>query len=188
MRDFSVKPSDSDRTACHILCRGAKRKEEMPDRAGEYIILGKTCSTRPAEFARSSLSASGLQTPLFAFSCVCSVGILGVCSGRGFCFYIAFATQKVSSSRGDARQGRGVDLSLLKRKCRGRCPARRPVEMATADLPRIASHIAPFPFFVSFPKELPFFFSLLKRKKEAKKEKLIAYPFIKRRCITRLAV
>ena len=78
--------------------------------------LGKTCSTRPAEFARSSLSASGLQTPLFAFSCVCSVGILGVCSGRGFCFYIAFATQKVSSSRGDARQGRGVDLSLLKRE------------------------------------------------------------------------
>ena len=38
------------------------------------------------------------------------------------------------------------------------------------------------------PKESPFFFSLLKRKKEAKKEKLIAYPFIKRQCITRLAV
>ena len=37
-------------------------------------------------------------------------------------------------------------------------------------------------------KEFSFFFSLLKRKKEAKKEKLIAYPFIKRQCITRLAV
>ncbi len=90
--------------------------EEMPGRAGGYIILGITPETRPAEFARSSLSAFGLQTPLFAFSCVCSVGILGVCSGRGFCFYIAFATQKVSSYRGDARQGRGVDLSLLKRE------------------------------------------------------------------------
>ena len=75
-----------------------------------------------------------------------------------------------------------------KEKCRGRCPARRPVEMATVDLPRIASHIAQFPFFVSFPKELPFFFSLLKRKKEAKKEKLTAYHYLKRQCITRLAV
>ena len=37
-------------------------------------------------------------------------------------------------------------------------------------------------------KELLFFFSLLKRKKEAKKEKLTAYPYWKRQCITRLAV
>ena len=37
-------------------------------------------------------------------------------------------------------------------------------------------------------KELLFFFSLLKRKKEAKKEKLNAYPYLKRQCITRLAV
>ena len=37
-------------------------------------------------------------------------------------------------------------------------------------------------------KELLFFFSLLKRKKEAKKEKLTAYPYLKRQCITRLAV
>ena len=38
------------------------------------------------------------------------------------------------------------------------------------------------------PKESPFFFSLLKRKKEAKKEKLTAYPYLKRQCITRLAM
>ncbi len=38
------------------------------------------------------------------------------------------------------------------------------------------------------PKEFPFFFSLLKRKKEAKKEKLTAYPCPGRQCITRLAV
>ena len=37
-------------------------------------------------------------------------------------------------------------------------------------------------------KEFSFFFSLLKRKKEAKKEKLTAYPCSERQCITRLAV
>ena len=39
-----------------------------------------------------------------------------------------------------------------------------------------------------FIKELLFFFSLLKRKKEAKKEKLFAYPCSARQRITRLAV
>ena len=91
-------------------------KRKMPDRAGGYIIFGSHAPNPFGGIARTSLSAFGLQTPLFAFSCVCSVGILGVCSGRGFCFYIAFATQKVSSYRGDARQGRGVDLPPLKRE------------------------------------------------------------------------
>ena len=39
-----------------------------------------------------------------------------------------------------------------------------------------------------FIKEFLFFFSLLKRKKEAKKEKLLANPYFERQCITRLAV
>ncbi len=65
--------------------------EEMPDRAeeysvplekgdaeraGGYIILDITPKTRPAEFARTSLSAWGLQTPLSAFSCTCNAAFL----------------------------------------------------------------------------------------------------------------
>ena len=38
-----------------------------------------------------SLSALGLQTLLFAFSCMCCVDIPGVCFGDGFCFDTAFA-------------------------------------------------------------------------------------------------
>ena len=68
--------------------------EEMPDRAEEYsvplekgdarkgrgIYYPKFYSKNPSGgIARSSLSAWGLQTPLFALSCMCSVGILGVC-------------------------------------------------------------------------------------------------------------
>ena len=68
--------------------------EEMPDRAEEYsvplekgdarkgrgIYYPRFYSKNPSGgIARSSLSAWGLQTLLFALSCMCSVGILGVC-------------------------------------------------------------------------------------------------------------
>ena len=93
---FARDSSDSDRTACHLLCRGGFAKlspllEEMPDRAGGYIILGLTPETRSAESLVSLAVRLGLQTLLFAFSCMCCVDILGVCFEDGFCFFTAFA-------------------------------------------------------------------------------------------------
>ena len=82
--------------------------EEMPDRAGEYIILGKTCSTRPAESLVPRcppLACKRLCLPfpvpamlLFWMSLVQAVDVI----------IMALATQNVSSHRGYA-------LSFLKR-------------------------------------------------------------------------
>ena len=38
--------------------------------------------------ARTSLSALGLQTPLFALSCMYNVGILNICFEYSYCFFI----------------------------------------------------------------------------------------------------
>ena len=83
-------------TACHLLCRGGFAKlspllEEMPDRAGGYIILGLTPETRSAESLVSLAVRLGLANAFFAFSCMCCVDILGVCFEDGFCFFTAFA-------------------------------------------------------------------------------------------------
>ena len=93
---FARDSSDSDRTACHLLCRGGFAKfspllEEMPDRAGGYIILGLTPETRSAESLVSLAVRLGLANAFFAFSCMCCVDILGVCFEDGFCFFTAFA-------------------------------------------------------------------------------------------------
>ena len=66
-------------------------KRKMPDRAGGYIIFGSHAPNPFGGIARTSLSAFGLQTLLFAFSCMCCVDIPGVCFGDGFCFDTAFA-------------------------------------------------------------------------------------------------
>ena len=66
-------------------------KRKMPDRAGGYIIFGSHAPNPFGGIARTSLSAFGLQTLLFAFSCMCCVDILGVCFEDGFCFFTAFA-------------------------------------------------------------------------------------------------
>ena len=50
-------------------------------------VLGTTSKTRPAEFARASLSALGLQTPLFAFSCTCNVDFQDISCADGLCCY-----------------------------------------------------------------------------------------------------
>ena len=92
--------------------------------------------------ARSSLSAWGLQTLLFALSCMYNVGILNICFEYSYCFLY------------------GVCCACF----------------SFAFLCKI-SH-----------KEFLFFFSLLKRKKEAKKRKALACPCPVRQCITRLAV
>ena len=41
----------------------------------EVYFLGQPCRNRPAEFARSSLSACGLPTPVVALACIGNVGI-----------------------------------------------------------------------------------------------------------------
>ena len=76
--------------------------------------------------ARTSLSALGLQTPLFALSCMYNAGILNICFEYSYCFLYGVCCACFSF----------VFLCKI-------------------------SH-----------KEFLFFFSLLKRKKEAKKEKL----------------
>ena len=48
----------------------------------EVQLLGQSCQNRPAEFARSSLSACGLPTPVVALACIGNVDIQ-VFSGVG---------------------------------------------------------------------------------------------------------
>ncbi len=50
-------------------------------------LLGQSCQNRPAEFARSSLSACGLPTPIVALACIGSVDIR-VFSGAGGQLYL----------------------------------------------------------------------------------------------------
>ena len=49
------------------------RPADLPE---DSNFLGQPYRNRPAEFARSSLSACGLPTPLVALACTCSVGSL----------------------------------------------------------------------------------------------------------------
>ena len=53
----------------------------------EVYFLGQPCRNRPAEFARSSLSACGLPTPVVALACIGNVDIQ-VFSGAGGQLYL----------------------------------------------------------------------------------------------------
>ncbi len=53
----------------------------------EVYFLGQPCQNRPAEFARSSLSAWGLPTPVVALACIGNVDIQ-VFSGAGGQLYL----------------------------------------------------------------------------------------------------
>ena len=53
----------------------------------EVYFLGQPCRNRPAEFARSSLSACGLPTPVVALACIGNVDIQ-VLSGAGGQLYL----------------------------------------------------------------------------------------------------
>ena len=53
----------------------------------EVQLLGQPCRNRPAEFARSSLSAWGLPTPIVALACIGNVDIQ-VFSGAGGQLYL----------------------------------------------------------------------------------------------------
>ena len=64
----------------------------------EVQLLGQSCQNRPAEFARSSLSACGLPTPVVALACIGSVDIQ-VLSGAGGRLYFntVFASLYIAS-------------------------------------------------------------------------------------------
>ena len=53
----------------------------------EVQLLGQPCRNRPAEFARSSLSACGLPTPIVALACIGNVDIQ-IFSGAGGQLYL----------------------------------------------------------------------------------------------------
>ena len=54
----------------------------------EVQLLGQSCRNRPAEFARSSLSALGLPTPVVAFSCIGNVDIQVFSCAGGRLYFI----------------------------------------------------------------------------------------------------
>ena len=47
----------------------------MPTLPREVQLLVQSCQNRPAEFARTSLSAWGLPTPIVALACIGNVDI-----------------------------------------------------------------------------------------------------------------
>ena len=107
------------------ICRGEHRSPANFSRSRQHCP--KENSFNPSGgIARTSLSALGLQTPLFALSCMYNAGILNICFEYSYCFLYGVCCACFSF----------VFLCKI-------------------------SH-----------KEFLFFFSLLKRKKEAKKEKL----------------
>ena len=53
----------------------------------EVYFLVQPCRNRPAEYARTSLSAWGLPTPIVALACICDVDIR-VFSGAGVNFIL----------------------------------------------------------------------------------------------------
>ena len=54
----------------------------------EVYFLGQPCRNRPAEFARSSLSACGLPTPVVALACIGNVDIrMFSCAGGRLLFF-----------------------------------------------------------------------------------------------------
>ena len=86
------------------ICRGRCPHRPVPffeneNRRGEHCLPANFSHSRqpcPREnsfnpsggIARTSLSALGLQTPLFALSCMYNVGILNICFEYSYCFFI----------------------------------------------------------------------------------------------------
>ena len=106
-------------------CRGEHCSPANFSRSRQPCPKENSCNPSGG-IARTSLSALGLQTPLFALSCMYNAGILNICFEYSYCFLYGVCCACFSF----------VFLCKI-------------------------SH-----------KEFLFFFSLLKRKKEAKKEKL----------------
>ncbi|WP_303128909.1 hypothetical protein, partial [uncultured Ruminococcus sp.] len=80
----------SARGCCTFLsfCCGKRVKMRGVWRTGgeflrEVHFLGQPCRNRPAKFARTSLSAWGLPTPIVAFACIGSVDIQAFSSAGG---------------------------------------------------------------------------------------------------------
>ena len=69
------------------ICRGEHRSPANFSRSRQHCP--KENSFNPSGgIARTSLSALGLQTPLFALSCMYNVGILNICFEYSYCFFI----------------------------------------------------------------------------------------------------
>ena len=94
--DVSVADRGICRGRCHIapfpflktkICRGEHRSPANFSRSRQHCP--KENSFYPSGgIARTSLSALGLQTPLFALSCMYNVGILNICFEYSYCFFI----------------------------------------------------------------------------------------------------
>ena len=82
------------------------------------IALGLPCRNRPAEFARTSLSACGLPTPVVALACIGNVGIqvflvqAGDFISYGVCKFICLSSFMYNRFHKELR----FFFSLLKRK------------------------------------------------------------------------
>ena len=148
------------------------RPADLPE---DSDFLVQPCRNRPAEFARTSLSALGLPTPVVALACICSVGSLRchLCKRSSF-LNTAFASLHTASlEKGDSPRG-------------GEMPAGQRGPLSTRGT-AVRRWRDSFPATAAnrFHKELHFFFSLLKRKKEAKKEKSSRFTCTTRSSITR---
>ena len=75
------------------FCRGKRVKMRGVWRTGreflrEVHFLGQPCRNRPAEFARTSLSAWGLPTPVVALACIGNVDIQVFSCADGRLYFI----------------------------------------------------------------------------------------------------
>ena len=92
----------------NLLERVGRCPHRLADLPEDSNFLGQSHRNRPAEFARSSLSAWGLPTPVVALACTCSVGSLRchLCRRSSF-LNTAFASLQLQASpeRGDSPRG-----------------------------------------------------------------------------------
>ena len=127
--------------------------------------FSRAAASKPSGGIRSlhSLSAWGLPTPVVDLACIGSVDIqvFFLCKWGNFISYGVCKLVLLGSSLGHPK---GVPCAELS-------------PQVTEGLPATAIN--------RFHKELRFFFSLLKRKKEAKKEKSSRFTCTMRQCITR---
>ena len=127
------------------MCRDAHSPADLPE---DSNFLGQPHRKRPAEFARTSLSAWGLPTPVVALACIGNVIFRCFLVQAGN--FISYGVCKFAFLGSPLGHPKGVPCAELS-------------PQVTEGLPATAAS--------RFHKELRFFFSLLKRKKEAKKEK-----------------
>ena len=87
-------------------CRG-RCPHRLVDLSEDSNFLGQPHRNRPAEFARSSLSAWGLPTPLVALACIGNVSIQVFSGVGGQCYFVrrlqAYSYKPPLKGEGDQR-------------------------------------------------------------------------------------